>query len=852
MADNVTRSIDDARLAAKDAGFDPDSRHSEDSNGNPLRPHASYAFELEGLEDGAQLRDIEEALEELPGVQARLVYPTKMAWVTAPDTTAPHTIAEVMQRFGVEVQLTDSTLRRRAQGHSVVDHTPPRRGTRGMSGRMRRMKEHEQRSLRTARASGFVRTARRRRGMMRGQDVLFTARDLVTPLRMWIAIVLSIPVILMAYVPQFQFPGWQWCSLALSTPVALWCAFPFHRAMLGGVRRGISALDGASSIAILAAWLWSLVAVVLTSAGQIGWTTSSGWVPHQMGHDVEIFFEVSCAVTTLLLVGRYFTMRARPRLMEDLQARNPDPDAVYKVVRRSRAGNVTEEDFPAVELNKGDDVYVHAGEIIPADGEVVGGSGVLNPQIIDAREPSEVKVGSTVRAGSVLRSGKIKMRVERVGHTTRLGAVERWVDAVLRHQNEATLMSTRAAGLLIPAAYALAILDFGLWVLLTGNYNAGFSTALAILVVVAPVALAISPSLAIRLGIESAVRNGILIRDGETFRALESTDTAVFNRVGTLVKPQMTVETVTAERGESPEMVMRVAGALSVESNHPSARAMVKAAREARDGRTKSADVPSWIEMSNEEITPGGEFRGRLTLTYGDEDEDRTESFDACLWRPTNLSQLHGRLAMAATAGGTPVVVRWRGKDRGVITLYDPAKDDAHEAINRLEQMGVETVMLTRDTYPVARRFADFLGMSNVLAGITAPDKPGAVRAIHTKGATVAMIGDATALPTIKVADVGLLYATDDIIDAQSSTIARACNAVLIRDDVSAVPQLIAHARRVCHIIDYNMIFAWAYNSTAIVLAAIGVLPPVGATLLMLGSSLVIEAHSSRANHFPT
>ena len=138
--------------------------------------------------------------------------------------------------------------------------------------------------------------------------------------------------------------------------------------------------------------------------------------------------------------------------------------------------------------------------------------------------------------------------------------------------------------------------------------------------VVAPVALAISPSLAIRLGIESAVRNGILIRDGETFRALESTDTAVFNRVGTLVKPQMTVETVTAERGESPERVMRVAGALSVESNHPSARAMVKAAREARDGRTKSADVPSWIEMSNEEITPGGEFRGRLTLTYGDED----------------------------------------------------------------------------------------------------------------------------------------------------------------------------------------------------------------------------------------
>ena len=206
---------------------------------------------------------------------------------------------------------------------------------------------------------------------------------------------------------------------------------------------------------------------------------------------------------------------------------------------------------------------------------------------------------------------------------------------------------------------------------------------------------------------------------------------------------------------------------------------------------------------------------------------------------------------MAATSGGTPVVVRWQGKDRGVITLYDPAKDDALEAVDRLESMGVETVMLTRDTYPVARRFADFLGVSHVLAGIRAPQKPGAVRALHTQGATVAMVGDNTVLPVLRVADAGILYAGDDVLSVSRPRGERVCDVVLIRDDVMAVPQLIEHSRRVTRISNTNLWFANIYNSLAIVAAAAGVLPPVGATLLMLGSSLLIEANSRRARHFP-
>lgn len=851
MKDELAQSIDAARRAAIVAGFDPDTPH-EVGDEAERTPRTSYAFELTGLEDAPQMREIEEAIERLEGVSARLVYPSATAWVTAPEGLDPHTIVAVIAEFGVKAQMTDSTLRRRAVGRRVAEHALPRRGSRGMTGRMRRQRRFEELSLSEKRAAGFLRgdSHRSRRTQ---SDVLFTARDLVTPLRMWVAVLLAIPVLVMSYVPQAQFDGWQWVSLALTTPVALWCALPFHRAMAGGVRRGISALDGASSIAVLASYIWALGALLFTRAGQIGWTSSGEWLHTLHGDGIELFLDVACGVTALLLVGRYNTIRVRSYLLEDMERRRPDPNREFSVIRRGRtSGKVAEEALPASELNRGDDVVLTPGDVIPVDGDVVGGSCKLNTPVINTRASVEAKVGTRVYAGDVIQSGRVKVRVARTGHATRWAVVHKWVEDVSKRENLATMLSTRSASLLIPAAYFVAVASFLIWMLITGDTSKAFSTSLAILAVVAPVALAFSPALALRLGIESAARHGILLRDGHTFRVLETTDTVVFNRVGTLVTPEMVVETVTAERGEDPDIVLRVASVLAVESDTPMARSLVKSARESRDTRSKDASLPTWIELSNEVDSADGEFAGRLTLTFENEDgEERTESIEASLWRPTDLSQLRGRLAVAATSGGTPIVVRWKGKDRGVITFYDPAKSDAIDAVERLEDMGVETVMLTRDTYPVARRLADFLGVSNVLAGVRAADKPKAVRSLHTQGATVAMVGDHTMMSVLRVANVGILYATDKAIDTRLNKVEQNAEVVLLRDDVMAVPQLMSLARRVCRIIDSNMIFAWAYNIVAILLAVAGVLPPMGATLLMLGSTLIIEARSARARRFP-
>ncbi|WP_284523231.1 hypothetical protein [Corynebacterium aquatimens] len=314
------------------------------------------------------------------------------------------------------------------------------------------------------------------------------------------------------------------------------------------------------------------------------------------------------------------------------------------------------------------------------DGEVIGGAAKVSHLLIDAPSHTSVKVGDRIAAGTKIERGKLKVRTDRTGHATRWAEVSRWVADATKRQNAATMLSTKSAGLLIPTAYVLAVVDFAMWLLLTGDYNAAFSTALAILAVIAPVALAISPALATRNGIEAAAQNGILVRDGTTLRRLDDVDTVVFNRVGTLVERDMTVETVTAARGEESELVLLVAAALLMESNHPASRAIVAEARDA-----KGYGAPWRVEPEAVTIHADGRCEGRVAIrpvtdVHNPDGtvvpvEDRVTHLDAELWRPTNLSQLSGRLALAATSGGAPIVVRWKGKDRGVITLHDPAKN---------------------------------------------------------------------------------------------------------------------------------------------------------------------------------
>ncbi|WP_304325196.1 cation-translocating P-type ATPase [Corynebacterium frankenforstense] len=859
----------------------------------------SWAFDLENLgEETVDASDVEHlvaALEAVPGVHARIIYPDARAWVSAPSEIPGERLTAIFAQFGLTATPTPAT-RRRVEQLEQTRHARVRRNRRPV-----RRSAAEERALQRARREGWLRAAARedaeaerrtngapasaavahaaRRGNLgESRDVLYTARGLITTPRLVTAVILTVPVLLLSLVTGWQFDYWQWVTLVLSLPVVTWCAWPFHRALAGGVRRGATALDGASSIAVAAAFVWSLGALLFTDAGRPGWLSESGFFTPPMfgGSGPDIFLDVACGMTTLLLVGRRWSIQSRSSLVEELAAARPDLHSEVTIAQRRRHPNDPEgERLPLGEVNVGDDIVVTPGQLVPVDGMVVGGSGVIVASVLSAaRGPDhghgeghthmrghglghhrhttptyQVSVGGHVGAGDRVESGTLKVRVRRTGHATRIAAVERWVAQVNRRQNDAVMLSTRSASWLIVVSCFLAVVSFLGWWWFTGNPTGAFATGLAVLACVAPPALALSSALALRLGTEAGARHGLLLRDGGVMRRLEGTDTLIFNRVGTLTASDMVVESVKALPGNDRDLLLRVAASLVADSPHPAARAIVRAARSIPHAPGDTA-VPRRVPVTSAKVTAGGDFVATCTLPVdGPEGKRRERHVNARLWRPCTVGDLDEPLASLASAQGTPIIVAIGGVDRGVITLHDPVKEDAAEAVDGIEALGVETMMISRDIYPVARRFADSVGISRVLAGIAPGRKARTVRTVHTQGNTVTMVGDESVSAALRVADVGVLVSGTVPLepDRDGDEIDRGVDVVVLRKDVRAIEELLALARRVCRIIDRNILFAWGYNAVAVVGALTGVLHPLGATVAMLAASLVIEAMSNLA-----
>ncbi|MBP3089318.1 cation-translocating P-type ATPase [Corynebacterium sp. sy017] len=872
---SLARAIDNAKTAAAEAGIDTRSLHAHlgrrigddpassmslDNAADAQDARTSFAFELDNLPSAAAIGDIEAKINEIDGINIRIVYSTAMAWVSAPRSIEAHEISAMLEEFGMSAVLTEASLQRRIAWTDVEDgrHIRAQRRqhrrtrARNVSARLRKQIEDDAKAIQEAKRSGYLdKTPERGKREKKershsGSTVLFTARALLTARRFWVSLVFSIPVLLISYYPDLQFDYWQWVLIALSIPVVFYGAWPFHRATIAGAARKKPALDSASSAAVLLAWIWSVCLVVFTSAGVPSYRMNPQWISIDAARFDEgtLFFDVACGMTLLLLGGRLLSHTTRVRYADVLAKYRPDPSALVTVATKNRKTGQSEKQQRAIQsLNVGDDIIIEPGEIIPVDGAVIGGHSEVDVRPFGIKSFS-VKVKSTVYAGSVNKKNRLKIRVRNTGYRTWIAAVHRWIDQASRQQDAADERATYSASILVPISLFLAACTFTFWSMGTGNINHAFAAALAVLGVVAPVALAVSASVATRQGLETAARRGILIAQVDNLRQLDQVDAVIFNRVGTLAENDMIVETVTADRGENPELVLRVAGAMALESNHPLSRALVRASREARDQSTDES-IPHRLEASHHEFDDDGNFHAMVEIPITDSEGDtQLRSVEAYLWRPRNLSQLSGRLAAAALSGGTPIVVGWKGKDRGVITLQDHAKSDATEAVDTLEAMGIETMMMSRDTYPVARRYGDSVGVSHVLAGVQPRDKPQAVRSIRIHGVNAAVVGDPSIKECFRVANVGMLLGALENVDNPSEVDHMHSDIVFLEDRVAPIPWLFRFARRINKIVHQNFVFAWGYNVLGLIAACAGLIHPMIATALMLASSILIELHS--------
>lgn len=848
----VEEAISQARAAAQAAGFDVDkaSRTSTDSSGN-IRGSlglTSFAFRLDNLDTAAKATALEHDLNTIPGVDAVVVYSSHMAWISAQEHVHPGELLEHMRSHGVHGWMTASTLRRRSARLDMQESWH----------RMRRHSTQAKKSRRTARRS----TARLRSAMgfsgsgllplrnrhpFDGTEVLHTARELITQARLIVALVLGVPVVAMETMQAWQFEYWQWVALALATPVVSWCAWPFHRAMAGGLRRGLSALDGASSSAIVIAYGYSLWLLLFTPAGQPGWHTQQvfvarGWMsPQAQG---SLFLDVACGVTILLLFGRLVSRRNQLRSRALVTVPQGALEAEVTVVRKTRHGKVTKSQVHPKELRRGDDIIIPFGAWVPSDCEVVSGKSEVDMGFVGSVvRRRDVAVGDRVFAGARNVGQPVKLRVQQTGSHTRLAGMQRWLRNAALDENRFTQLANKSASLLVPWALGIATVNFMGWVIIHGSVDAAMSTSLSVLVSVAPVALALSAPLALRLGLGHAAAQGVLLKEAGTIHQLAQVDSVVFNRLGTLTTGPMRVLSITPAKGENPDLVLRVAAALCVESDHAVSRAIVRADREARDANAGGDAIPHWLDSGEVRVSDDGTFHGVVEIPWA----GQLRHVQASLWRPRDLGELKDhRLAAAAVSGGTPVIVRWKDKDRGVITLNDSLRDDATQAVDLLEEMDIETFMLSRDTYPVARRFANSVGISTVLAGIAPARKEATVRSLHARGHHVAMVGDKGMGAALRAADVGIVMNGEHNVAGVSVSSA---DVVIAREDVSAIPEIINYSRHVRKTVDWNIWLSWMYNGGAMILAMSGWLNPLIAPVAMLASSALIEWRSERVVH---
>ena len=387
------------------------------------------------------------------------------------------------------------------------------------------------------------------------------------------AVVLSVPVIAMAMVPALQFEYWQWASLTLASPVIVWAAWPFHRAAWLNLRHGAATMDTLISVGTLSAFLWSLYALFLGTAGEPGMTHGFELTVQPTDGAANIYLEVAAGVTMFVLAGRYFERRSKRRAGAALRALLELGAKDVAVLRGGIDGS--EERIPSDQLAVGDLFVVRPGETVATDGSVVSGSSAVDASMLSGESlPVEVGVGDEVVGATVNVGGRLVVRASRVGADTQLARMARLVEEAQSGKAEIQRLADRVSGVFVPVVITIAVGVLGAWLGAGFPADAAFTAAVAVLIIACPCALGLATPTALLVGTGRGAQLGVLIRGPEVLESTRQVDTIVLDKTGTVTTGAMTLIEAVPAPGVDRRALLRLAGALEDASEHPIARAI--------------------------------------------------------------------------------------------------------------------------------------------------------------------------------------------------------------------------------------------------------------------------------------
>jgi Cu+-exporting ATPase len=628
--------------------------------------------------------------------------------------------------------------------------------------------------------------------------------------RFWVSAALSLPLLILSmlgeYLGLLRAPTVRnWIEFVLSTPVVLWGGWPFLQRFWASLVHRSPNMFTLIALGTGAAYLDSVAATAFPQIFPVSFRGMDGAAP--------VYYEAAAVITTLVLLGQVLELRARQQTSGAIRALlNLAPQQAHRIIADGR-----EQDVTLDQVKLGENLRVRPGERVPVDGVIREGASAIDESMLTGESiPADKSKGDKVNGGTLNTSGSFVMEAERIGNETMLAQIVKLVSEAQRSRAPMQRLADRVAAYFVPAVIATAATTFLAWVVLgpQPRFAHALVAAVAVLIIACPCALGLAAPMSVMVAIGRGAHAGVLIRNAESLETLAKVDTLVIDKTGTLTAGKPKVERVIVfdqantkyDAARSEENLVRLAASVESASEHPLARAIVRAAEERR--------IP---------LSPVFDFR----TTAGGGAEGRVQ--DYVVWigtlaflrrRGVDTSSSERDPSVRASTGATLVFVAINQELAGAFALADPIKPYAAAAIRELQAEGLNLVVATGDRRAVAEKIALGLGIDQVEAEVQPQQKAEIINRLREQGHVVAMAGDGiNDAPALAAADVGIAMGTGTDVAIENAGI------TLLKGDLRGILRARHLSRATIVNIKQNLAFAFLYNSLGIPVAA-GILYP--------------------------
>ena len=652
----------------------------------------------------------------------------------------------------------------------------------------------------------------------RGQQLASLKKQII------VSALLSLPLVAAMFagllkIEQLMFLHNPILQLVLATPVQFVIGSRFYKGAWKSLKAGNPGMD---------------VLVVLGTSAAYFFSVFNGFFAQIFNIEAAgLYFEASAIIITLILLGKYFEMKAKGRTSEAIQKLMGLQPKTAHVER-----NGEDVEIPVSDIIPGDIVLIRPGDRISVDGSVLHGYTAIDESMITGESiPVEKQTGDKVISGTVNSYGSIKISAEHVGKDSVLARIISVVEEAQGSKAPIQQLADKVAAVFVPVVLGIAVLTLIIWWLVFGNISQGIISAVAVLVIACPCALGLATPTAIMVGTGKGAQRGILIKNGEVLQLAEKITAIVLDKTGTITqgKPEMQ-EIIPIEKTASEQDVnalLRIAASLEYDSEHPLARAVVHAAE---DQSILLKQVEQFTAVPGKGIT--GTIDG-IKYIIG------TEKF----LQVHNISSesYMKRKTLLEAEGNTVVVLADENKAQALamITISDSIKTHSKQGVSMLKALGLEVYMITGDNRRTAAAIGKAAGIDHVFAEVLPEGKAQKIKKLQEKGQTIAMVGDGVNdAPALVTADIGIAMGEGSDIAMESADI------TLMRGDLREIAAAIELSRRTMKKIRQNLFWAFFYNAVGIPFAAIGLLNPIIAGAAMAFSSVSVVTNSLSLRNF--